>query len=772
MIFAENKFRHQGKKQEVEELTFFTPPTSKKSPWWNMFHEIEGGGKAVCNSCGSVFAALNTTTLKSHCKRSHEEVYESLIKVDRSINATEVSKKKSKPNTHKQTILSFANGATKDLLTQNFRSLMTRWFIAKSIPLNALNHMLVDKAMVAAVQAGKAGANFSISVEQMRNMIIHMYLTAKEKMKKFLANKTVTITTDHWTSRVNQAYSTLTVHFIEDDCELRAHVLDMCPFFGKTTADCLVEDFMQKLKYWGLEVSNVHFVVTDTEAKMNSFGAMIEKQFGIQHMYCINHLLQLVANIVYKSKLGVRDSVDVEDGGDGGDKSVDHEANREGILNTPPPPNDDVLKLARAIVNYISNSSQALALFKQVQTKLQNSRQPLSLVKDVETRWWSTFAMIERLVLLKDSIGHYFHFFYGSGKSGSKSAPNGNVLRTFTHEEWELLQDVQQLLCPLKQAQLMLEGSKYVTSSQVPLILRMIYEKLTRVKNSGTKRDVVSLAAKMLVKFEGCFGDTIECMFQTTVARAKGNRQVGINKALLLASACDPRWKRLSQFSQKCVEDVWYELLAQMKELSPAAECVEHSSRVIIPSSPLGLAPIGSTLSPGLQAIMEGYDSDTDEEVGVGGTSQAVHDKHLKTELDAYRRFSTGISDECKKSSATLQKDIAARGEKEKWTRETIIEQQQKVSHQNLKLQYDVLEWWKNHRRQFPNVWKVAQIVLAIPATSASSERSFSLAGHIIAPKRNRLDTKLVRKMHFLKENDWLLTDDLDRAVLQKALED
>ncbi len=49
------------------------------------------------------------------------------------------------------------------------------------------------------------------------------------------------------------------------------------------------------------EVS-VPFVVTDTEAKMNTFGMEMEKLCESLHIYCVDHLLQLVAMIAYEYK--------------------------------------------------------------------------------------------------------------------------------------------------------------------------------------------------------------------------------------------------------------------------------------------------------------------------------------------------------------------------------------------------------------------------------------------------------------------------------------
>ncbi len=51
----------------------------------------------------------------------------------------------------------------------------------------------------------------------------------------------------------------------------------------------------------------------------------------------------------------------------------------------------------------------------------------------------------------------------------------------------------------------------------------------------------------------------------------------------------------------------------------------------------------------------------------------------------------------------------------------------------------DPLVWWRHHAAQFPNISKLAKKYLAIPASTASSERVFSVVKYLITKKRNRL---------------------------------
>ena len=47
-----------------------------------------------------------------------------------------------------------------------------------------------------------------------------------------------------------------------------------------------------------------------------------------------------------------------------------------------------------------------------------------------------------------------------------------------------------------------------------------------------------------------------------------------------------------------------------------------------------------------------------------------------------------------------------------------------------------ILTWWKEHAARFPYLSQLARRYLAMPATSASVERLFSVAGQIVTAKR------------------------------------
>lgn len=83
---------------------------------------------------------------------------------------------------------------------------------------------------------------------------------------------------------------------------------------------------------------------------------------------------------------------------------------------------------------------------------------------------------------------------------------------------------------------------------------------------------------------------------------------------------------------------------------------------------------------------------------------------------------------------------------------ESIIDEVNRYSYLkiNVDIFFDVLQWWENHSSEYPRLFKFAQKVLAIPASSIASERVISAAGNIITEKRNSIGQKTVNNLLFL----------------------
>lgn len=65
----------------------------------------------------------------------------------------------------------------------------------------------------------------------------------------------------------------------------------------------------------------------------------------------------------------------------------------------------------------------------------------------------------------------------------------------------------------------------------------------------------------------------------------------------------------------------------------------------------------------------------------------------------------------------------------------------------------DILHWWRDRSSSFPRLASVAKGILAIPASSAASERSFSVAGATVSDRRSALDSDTVEQILFVHSN-------------------
>lgn len=71
----------------------------------------------------------------------------------------------------------------------------------------------------------------------------------------------------------------------------------------------------------------------------------------------------------------------------------------------------------------------------------------------------------------------------------------------------------------------------------------------------------------------------------------------------------------------------------------------------------------------------------------------------------------------------------------------------------------DILHFWRDKRDTLPIMAHVARKVLAVPASSAASERLFSLAGRTIDERRSLLSAEHVNQLMLVKSNVDLLPE-------------
>ena len=109
------------------------------------------------------------------------------------------------------------------------------------------------------------------------------------------------------------------------------------------------------------------------------------------------------------------------------------------------------MKKCRDLVGHFVMSSQATELLR-----IKQGAKPVNVIQDVVTRWWSTYAMLERLKYLKIYIQMMVR--------ENLLLPTINL----SNEQWMIVEDICAILAPFRNVQQLMEGEKYVTVSLIP----------------------------------------------------------------------------------------------------------------------------------------------------------------------------------------------------------------------------------------------------------------------------------------------------------------
>lgn len=293
--------------------------------------------------------------------------------------------------------------------------------------------------------------------------------------------------------------------------------------------------------------------------------------------------------------------------------------------------------------------------------------------------------------------------------------------------EWELLDELCNILAPFEEATRYFSGNTYVTlSKMVPIITKLTnsLESSNNLNEEGYDHD----SDNETIRSGNDSEDNIEDIstdpinynnFTEVLENVKKNVYMGLkhywkipNEFGIMASLLDPRYKNLSFISDDNIKQkVHSTLRAQYDQLK------WEISQQSIPSSPTTITSTAATSSSSI--------------TGSSTPSRSLHEHKARREQRTQKILQIKEA-----TSPTVEDEIT-------------IYFLMPIARENK----NPLDWWKAKRELFPILSILAQKYLGIPATSVASERLFSDAGNHITAKRNSLDPNLLAKMLFLKRN-------------------
>lgn len=452
----------------------------KSSDIWKHFNPEDNVSKvATCNLCQSNISFKSTiSNLKLHLKRKHVTAFHTLTNtasqaiLDQSSSSQyqQGSNENAMNTTHSETALASASIITStattsvDLSSASIAQKRQRTmasYIPKKIGLHeskqideALLHLLFWDYQPMSIVEDRGFLKYTNALNPSykppsrktisASLIPSAYSACKEKLMEEVQREalTVCLTTDTWTSSVNDGYIAITIHYTTMDLEFKTVLLECAHYSERHTGELLAQYLKNTVETWGL-TGKVMLAITDNANNIvNAINLSGWKHFG-----CYAHTLNLVIDDALKI---VKD-------------------NLEKIKN---------------IVAYFKRSSTATDKLVKYQVQ-QSGNIPKKLKQSVPTRWNSTFFMLQRFVELEEAV------------RATLALVQRDIDETLFEEDWIICTQLASILKPFEQATSKMSGEKYTTASMAIVVTRGLHKVCENLLKNQYKPKVSDVLLKL-----------------------------------------------------------------------------------------------------------------------------------------------------------------------------------------------------------------------------------------------------------------------------------
>lgn len=704
-------------------------PANASSPVWMYFKKYAGNlnqNLVICEICvDEVVVGDNgsTTNMTAHLKSKHKKEHQELLSAR--------LKSKHNINNEKGVMMAFVSGAGE----ANFVDQLLKWIVKTRQPFTVTE----SPHFINMISAAKKQGAVLPAKKTLEDRLLEIEVSVQQECFHVIGDNWVAITSDIWTSVTQDSYMSLTGHFINKDWTLVSLSLECTPFNGSHTGDRIAEMIRNLLNKHKLKVTRVSAFVSDTCANVKKAG----RQLPFPWIGCANHILELTAGIFLESK------------------------------EVSP-----VVAACRRYATHFKKSGGALdglrlaCEYKKVKFK--------KVLQDVSTRWWSTFTAFQRLLDLEAPLKMM------AAGGDLKLAPEQQL----SEVDWEIIRFCcNNVLKYFTACETLLEGTKYITISCVPMLIRMlrndIKQALFTAESAVGGASVSDRAAATLVEPLRAMTTDFETRWGT------GENQLEeLPKQLVFAEALDPRTAAFASSSGRDSEgrDVWDLISDYIVQQLEQDEEAARKKDIIANAAAGGDAAASAALA---RKKRDHEDLIPDDGItGASTTEEGVEswkrNPKKKPKIDSYKdiwdRAHAASSSSSPSLLAAAENDDAVRSDVEdddENSEKTLAAEirRQQVLHEvklyraaaSLHREKDPLKWWKSKSKNLlPNIGALARSILAIPATSAPSERLLSSAGLTVTKKRNSLGGSKVSTLCFL-EGSWELAEESQKMRLNKG---
>lgn len=317
------------------------------------------------------------------------------------------------------------------------------------------------------------------------------YTNSKDRLIKTLEDcDCVALTTDIWTSVAVEAFMGVTCHCVTKDWEMQSFILTTLPLEERHTAANIADWLQDVVNKFGITPEKIKAVVHDNGANVVAALKILREKHGWISVRCAAHTLNLVVQTSLKNNATVSKCVSA----------------------------------SRSLVENFKKSELACTKLKAKQVQMGTPQH--MLIQDVSTRWNSTHYMLSRLLEQRWPVT--------AALSDPTVTSRGKHHLDLKPEQWEIIEELNQVLAPFESATVFLSGQQYVTLSALPQLVHNL--KKTTEGSAFETPSVKTCQAAMASEVQSRWEDV--CVFD----------QDSPNVALI-AAALDPRFRRLKFLS-------------------------------------------------------------------------------------------------------------------------------------------------------------------------------------------------------------------------------
>ena len=304
-------------------------------------------GLPVCRTCQSVFKKTSSTTsLRQHLLSHH-------------INA---------PHKRQKTLHEYRTDSHTERDQEVRDNAIIKWIICDQQPFTVVE-CKEWREMIQTFDQRYSFHNRKTTKQQILNLFEEKRMDIKKTIAQISGK--VSLTSDMWTASNNDAFLSLTIHFVDNNWVLKNFLLDIIPFSIRHTGINMATAIMNVLQEFDLAEKTLALTTDNASSMIGCANYMAEEleldfnNFTFAHYRCAAHVLNLAVNQ--------------------GMEFID----------------ESILKV-RSLMSYLRASSTTNAELK-VLCDIKNIKY-LAPELDIKTRWNSTYYMLDKWQKMEPAI--------------------------------------------------------------------------------------------------------------------------------------------------------------------------------------------------------------------------------------------------------------------------------------------------------------------------------------------------------------------------------